>query len=242
MANTIKIHAPHVRMIAHRGVSGLEKENSAAAFVAAGNRSYMGIETDVHRTLDGEFIIIHDDTTGRVSPDALPVEGSRYALLRQLHLDGVDGGPGRADLVLPSLREYAGICRHYEKVSVLELKNHFAPDDVRRIVDIMREEGQLEQTIFISFDLLNMITLRSLLPDQPLQFLTGWYAPFLPDTLTRYRLGLDIRHTALTAEIVADLHSKGIEVNCWTVNTAEEAERLAGFGVDYITTNILEND
>ena len=40
-------------MIAHRGVSGLEKENTMPAFVAAGNRSYYGIETDIHKTADG---------------------------------------------------------------------------------------------------------------------------------------------------------------------------------------------
>ena len=240
MPNTLKINAPHVRMIAHRGLSGLETENTAAAFVAAGNRSYMGIETDVHRTLDGQFIIIHDDDTARVAGDALPVERTRYELLRQIRLRNIPGGSQRADLMLPSLREYAAICRHYGKTSVLELKNRFDPEDVARIVDIMREEGQLEDSIFISFDLLNMIALRRLLPDQPLQYLTSWYDPILIDTLTAHRLDLDIKYKALTADIVAELHARGIRVNCWTVNTVEDGERLAEYGVDYITTNILE--
>lgn len=240
MPNTLKIKAPGVKIIAHRGLSGLETENTASAFVAAGNRSYFGIETDVHRTLDGRFIIIHDDQTGRVAADALPVEGSRFELLRSIRLNDIHGGRSRADLMLPSLREYAAICRHYEKVSVLELKNHFAPDDIAQIVEIVREENQLVDTIFISFDLPNMIALRNLLPDQPLQFLTGWYDSFLISTLTRHRLDLDIRHTALTADIVRELHDSGIKVNCWTVNTVEDGERLAGYGVDYITTNILE--
>ena len=240
MPNTLKINAPHVRMIAHRGLSGLETENTASAFVAAGNRSYFGIETDVHRTLDGRFIIIHDDHTARIAADALPVEGSRFELLRSIRLNDIHGGQSRADLMLPSLREYAAICRHYEKASVLELKNHFEPDDIARIVGVMREEDQLAQTIFISFDLPNMIALRNLLPEQPLQFLTGWYDGFLIETLTRHRLDLDIRYTALTADIVAALHERGVKVNCWTVNTVEDGERLAGYGVDYITTNILE--
>ena len=49
--DTIKINRGNTRMIAHRGVSGLETENSIPAFVAAGNRSYYGVETvDVLRT------------------------------------------------------------------------------------------------------------------------------------------------------------------------------------------------
>ena len=34
--NTVKIDKKNCRMIAHRGVSGQEKENNCAAFVAAG--------------------------------------------------------------------------------------------------------------------------------------------------------------------------------------------------------------
>ncbi|MFQ7076813.1 MAG: glycerophosphodiester phosphodiesterase family protein [Christensenellaceae bacterium] len=54
--NTVKIDKKNCRMIAHRGVSGLEKENTCAAFVAAGVKTYYGIETDVHVTADGEYL------------------------------------------------------------------------------------------------------------------------------------------------------------------------------------------
>ena len=57
MNNTIKI-ADHgnTKMVAHRGVSGLETENTCAAFIAAGNRTYFGVETDIYRTADGKFV------------------------------------------------------------------------------------------------------------------------------------------------------------------------------------------
>ena len=65
--DTIKLQKNGVKMIAHRGLSGIERENTCPAFVAAGNRSYFGIETDVHVTRDGKFVIIHDETITRVS-------------------------------------------------------------------------------------------------------------------------------------------------------------------------------
>ena len=139
-------------MIAHRGLSGIEKENTCSAFVAAGNRSYFGVETDVHVTADGQFIIIHDDTTRRVALDDLTVENSTYETLRSLRLCDKDGKRGRKDLMLPSLSEYIQICKKYEKVSVLELKNHMQPQEIDRIIDVIRVEGWLERTIFISFD------------------------------------------------------------------------------------------
>ena len=240
MPDTLKINAPQVKFIAHRGVSGLERENTASAFVAAGNRSYYGIETDVHRTADGKFIIIHDDSTKRVCGDNMIVEESRFDTLRRLQVQDMHGGYGRADLVLPSLQEYANICRYYDKVSVLELKNHFEKEDIEKIIRIVGDEQQLENTIFISFDLPNMIALRELLPDQKLQYLTHGCDQEILDTLIRYKLDLDSKFTDITPELVSELHSHGIAVNCWTVNDPADGERMAGYGVDFITTNILE--
>ena len=53
------------------GCQRSETENTCAAFVAAGNRSYFGVETDVHVTADGQFIIIHESNTGRVATEAV---------------------------------------------------------------------------------------------------------------------------------------------------------------------------
>ena len=36
------------------------------------------------------------------------------------------------------------------------------------------------------------------------------------------------------------LHEAGLEINVWTVDNAELAARLIDWGVDYITSNILE--
>ena len=130
--DTIKICAENKPlMVAHRGCSGLERENTNAAFVAAGNRSYWGIETDVHKTLDGKYIIIHDDNTGRVAVDEMIVEKSTFDTLRHLTLlNKYTDQKDRSDLVLPSLEEYISICKYYEKEAVLELKNAFEEEDI----------------------------------------------------------------------------------------------------------------
>lgn len=240
--DTIHLAAPKPKMIAHRGLSGIELENTCSAFVAAGNRSYFGIETDVHVTADGGFIIIHDDNTKRVAIDALCVEESTFETLRSLRLCDKDGKRGRKDLCLPSLKEYTQICKKYEKVSVLELKNPMQPEQIDRIIDVIREEGWLEKTIFISFSLSNMIHIRKVLPTQKAQYLISGQHDWqeILDTLKQYDLGLDIDHRILTEQMVKDVHQLGEELNVWTVNQLEDAQRLAQWGVDYITTNIIE--
>ena len=240
--DTLHLEGPKPRMIAHRGLSGIELENTCSAFVAAGNRSFFGIETDVHVTADGEFIVIHDDTTRRVALDDLTVEESTYETLRSLRLCDKNGRRGRKDLVLPSLTEYIQICKKYEKVSVLELKNHMRPEDIDRIIGVIRDEEWLDRTIFISFDLPNMIHVREKLPDQKAQYLAGGNADWqaVTDALDRYRLDLDAHFSLITEERLEALHAAGKEVNVWTVDRPEDARRLADWGVDYMTSNIIE--
>ena len=239
--NTIKVNAGKTLMVGHRGVSGLEKENTLAAFIAAGNRSHYGIETDVHRTLDGHYVCIHDDTTGRVAIDNLVVEESTFDTLRNLILTDRDGKKGRTDLRIPTMQEYIQICKKYEKTAVLELKNHFPEEDIINIIDIIRGEGYLENVIFISFDFENMRTVRRLLPNQRAQYLfENSYSEELVDTLVKERLDVDIAHPLLTKENIAYMHSRGLVVNCWIVDDPKRAEDLISWGVDFITSNILE--
>ena len=78
--DTIKFKKGNTLVIAHRGLSGIETENTNAAFVAAGNRSYYGVETDTHITSDGSFVINHDFDLRRVSGENVPVEEVSLAL------------------------------------------------------------------------------------------------------------------------------------------------------------------
>ena len=134
MNNTIKLeNKGHTRIIAHRGLSGLEPENTNAAFIAAGNRSYYGIEADVHKTVDGKYVIMHDANTLRMSGDDIEIGKATYETLRSLRLKQKDGLRGRTDLRIPSLEEYIGICKYYGKKAILELKDDFAAGDVDEI-------------------------------------------------------------------------------------------------------------
>ena len=94
--------------------------------------------------------------------------------------------------------------------------------------------------IFISFSWENCVELRKQLPEQKIQFLISTFPDDLIQRLVDAKLDLDIHFKALTAENVKALHEAGIEVNCWTVDQPEDAEKLISYGVDYITSNILE--
>lgn len=243
--NAIKFDSKHVKVIAHRGLSGIERENTCPAFVAACNRSYFGVETDIHVTKDGKFVIIHDSTTERVSlgQNNINVEENDYSAVSDIVLPDLDGTTDRKDIKIPLLIEYIRICKKYDKICVLELKNHFIERDIDKVIEEIKSEEYLDKILFISTDLENCANLRKRLPNHEIQWVVGGIQKPVEDlipSLVEHKLGLDIYYHKLTKENIAALHSNGIKVNCWTCDDKEDAEKLIEMGVDFITTNILE--
>ena len=225
---------------AHRGASTYTPENTMLAFYTGMYMGANGIETDVHRTADGKYILIHDDNTKRVAADEMIVEKTTFDTLRNLILSDVDGKKGRTDLRMPTLQEYIQICKKYGKIAVLELKNEFTASDVYKILGAIDKMGYLENTTIISFCLKNLIRLRKRYPDVQAQFLLSEWDDKHMASLIKYNVDLDIKHTAVTAELCKKIHDAGKVINCWTVDTVEDGQRVIDCGIDFITTNILE--
>ncbi|MGN0174185.1 MAG: glycerophosphodiester phosphodiesterase [Acutalibacteraceae bacterium] len=242
--DTVKIDVSDLetKIIAHRGLSGIETENSIAAFIAAANRSYFGIETDVHVTKDNKFIIIHDDNTGRVSNSNYNVEQTDFKTLRSVNLYNFNGNSPRIDLSMPTPEEYFEICKKYDKVSVFELKNEMKKQDIAKLIKLVENINMLENTIFISFSLENLINLKSLNSNLSAQYLVSEINNIddLITTLKEYSLDLDAYHGTLSKDIIEKMHSAGIKVNAWTVDDVNRANELIDMKIDFITTNILE--
>ena len=169
--DTIKVKTNGVKMIAHRGLSGIERENTCPAFVAAGNRSYYGVETDVHVTKDGKFVIIHDETTERITLGKynINVEENDYSAVENIVLPDLDDTTERKDIRIPLMSEYIKICQKYNKICVLEIKNHFEEDSLEKLIEEIKKLGYIDNVIFISFDFENCVNVKKLLPENDVQ-------------------------------------------------------------------------
>ena len=238
MKDTVKMQGG-VRMIAHRGLSGLERENTLAAFVAAGQRSYYGVETDVHVTADGEIIVFHDDDLNRLAGIDKVVEECTFAELRAIRLRDLEGNV-REDLCLPSLEEYISVCRYYDKQAILELKNPMAKEKVWEIGERIEKMGYLEKTTFISFAGENLVYLREKFPQAQAQFLCDECMDADIAFMQENDLDADVYGEFLTAERVEKLRKANCKINVWTVDDPVLYERMVALGVDFITSNILE--
>ena len=241
MFDTIKIKNKNgTKFIAHRGLSGLELENTISAFVAAGNRNYAGIETDVHVSIDGHFVVYHDDSTGRLCDKDVKIGETDYNTLKSLTLKPQKNRTIGSDFVIPDLKDYLSVCAFYDKVAVLELKEKMQPQHIAAIYAETEKYYNPQNLIFISFFIDNLIELRKQQPSANIQYLVQTFNDDILSKLKQYNFDLDIGHWVCSKEVIDICHKNGIKVNCWTVDNPGDAERLIDYGVDYITSNILE--
>ena len=228
--NTIPIDKNNVKMIAHRGLSGLEVENTDSAFKAAGQHSYYGIESDVRRTSDGKFIICHDDTVERLSGQNISVESSTQQELLDLVLFDKQGGttPGER---LTTLESYISICKEYNKQAILELKSDFTEQEILAIIDIINQQKYIENVTFISFYYAPLTYVRNALPNQSVMFLFSELSDEITTKLINDKIDVAIYHKAINKKAVDKFHAAGLEINVWTVDDQARAEKLIGFAI-----------
>ena len=85
-----------------------------------------------------------------------------------------------------------------------------------------------------------MLYLRELSDSVVVQFLCHAPSDEQLALMQEHHMDLDVRHDWLTKENIDKMHALGITVNCWTVDDPDRAADLVEWGIDYITSNILE--
>lgn len=238
--NTIKIDKKNTLLIAHRGLSGLERENTCASFIAAGNRSYYGIETDVHLTKDNIFVISHDANTKRVSPFNEEIKNLNYSDLIKIDYYDINTNLTKPYIKIPTLKEYLELCEKYEKHSVVEIKPVLKLSEIKKLLKEIESVRNLNNVTIIAFDLSNLLKVRKLNKDISIMYLASKFEDKLIEICKNNNFGIDIHYGALNDETIKKFKDNGIIINAWTVNDKETGERLASLGVDFLTTNILE--
>ena len=237
---TIKIEHGKTKMIAHRGFRRVEVENTLQAFNYASKTTVYGIENDVHVTKDDKFIVIHDHDLKRLAgiDSEITVEEMTFDECRAVKLLGKNGEPD-ANYRMATVEEYINACKSGGKQAILEIKN-IDYENSKRLAQLVDELGYLDNTTFISFQMHCLEAVRSVNPSQSVQFLTFNFDISLIPTLVSNKWDLDIDYKLLTKERIDALHELGITVNCFTVNEKDVAELLVYWGVDMITSDILE--
>ena len=217
-------------VIAHRGASKAEPENTVRAFRRAVEMRTDGIELDVRRTRDGVLVVHHN-------PDL--ADGRVIA-----HID-------RAELPshVPTLDEALDACRP-AWVNV-EIKNDPTEPDfdgtdsiADETIELLARRGEGDDRWLISsFRRETVDRCRELRPT----IRTAWLTVKVEDSEAARVLdglvasGHGALHPwvgALTRGLVDACHERGLAVNTWTCDDEARMTELVEWGVDGICTNL----
>jgi len=238
--NTVKIDKYFRGMIAHRGLSGIETENTINAYVAAANRSYYGIECDVYSSKDGKLILTHDDTLLRLGMLNIHIPSYQYDEIRKFTLIDRKTGYLSDTLTIPLLKDYLSICKAYQKQAIIELKDNLSNSHLDQVIHEVEKYHSLNESSIISFNDKYLLYLRKNYPDLSLFRLSGVMNEKVYELCEKNRFYLDIHSQAIDEATIKRFHLIGLKVAVYTVNDKEAAEKLIKMGVDFVTTDILE--
>lgn len=237
-----------IRIIGHRGAAGVAPENTVASIEHGVRAGAQAIEVDVHVSLDGRLVTIHDDTVDRTTDGSGPVESLTLEELRRLdagHAFTVDRGhsfPFRGqDVRVPTLDEAVEAAAGLPMV--IEVKS---PAAGRALADWLRARraGPADAGRFIvggferahvapaaaaadlrcatRADLVPFVLLGKFGIDGPLRDEID--AIMLPIRKGPLRL--------VTRGFVRRAHGRGVGVYVWTVNRPAQMRALLDLGVD----------
>lgn len=224
-------------IIAHRGASAVETENTVAAFARARADRADGVELDVMICATGELVVFHDDDLTRLGHRPERIADTAFSVLRAAALP--------RDARIPTLDEVFEACGPDMLVNV-ELK---IPDQGRTplgplcdaVAASIDRAGAGSRVLVSSFHPWAVRAWMRRLPTVPAALLFEREAP-LP--LRRAWAAAWLRPHALNPEFalcsaprVAAWHRRGYMVNVWTVDDPAALAACRGMGVDGIITN-----
>ncbi|MDL5200915.1 glycerophosphodiester phosphodiesterase family protein [Streptomyces sp. ALI-76-A] len=243
-------------VVAHRGASAYAPENTLAAVDKAAELGTTWVENDVQRTRDGELVVLHDDSLRRttdveqVFPGRAPWKVKDFTAAEIARLDaGGWFGAAYAGARVPTLQQYVRRVERHDQKLLLEIKNpELYPGIERQTLKLLSNEGWLDRRhladrlVVQSFSADCVRTVHHLKPGVTTGFLgtppvsdLAVYAAFADQVNPSY--GSLSRGYVSAVHAFTGPHGRPLEVFTWTVDDAETARLVAGYGVDGVITN-----
>ncbi|MFD4316982.1 glycerophosphodiester phosphodiesterase [Streptomyces sp. NPDC058548] len=228
-----------VTVIAHRGASSAAPENTLIAGEVARRGGAVWIENDVQPSEDGVPYVLHDTTVDRTTDGTGPIRS-----LTSTELDSLDAGswfaPAFAGIHVPTLEAQLEDLRLRGGKLLLEVKGHHTYDQVRRIIELVREQGMGDRVFVQSFEVEHLRYVHELAPELPLGLLRDTLDAdpvALAEDLHLASYNPSDRALSTRPELVGALHGASVAVNVWTVDSPARWKVLDALGVDGIITN-----
>lgn len=222
-------------VVAHRGFWKTEgsAQNSLTALQKADSINVYGSELDIWLSSDGIPVVNHDPHV-TLNGEKLIIQDTPANILTQVKLQNGEN--------LPTFEEYLDAfekCTHTKLI--IEFKKHrskYQEDELtEKVLKMVRDRKLQNRVEYISFSLNFVVKTIHLDPMAIVCYLNGDLSPHVMKEIGAagidYHLSVIDKHP----EWVKLSHDLGLKVNVWTVNKAEDIQRMIDLKVDYITTD-----
>ena len=235
---------PYPRLAAHRGAGKLAPENTLAAFRLGHAHGYRMAELDAKLSADGVVFLLHDPTLERTTSGSGRADALSWRELAQLDA-GAWHSAQYAGEPIPTLATIARWSRANGVVLNIEIKP--TPGRERETGAAIALDCQSlwanagDLPLLSSFAEAALAAARDVAPELPRAYLTDRLPEDWRDRVTRLGcMAVDVKHTLLTRERVAEFRAAGLRVCAWTVNDPARAHELLAWGVDTVITDAVD--
>ena len=239
-------------VFAHRGGAGLRPENTRAAFAHAATLGVDGCELDVRLSRDGEVVVIHDATLERTTDADGPVSALTAAELARVdaghRFDAGAGFPWRGQGEgVPRLADV--LADHPAMPFIIELKGT-DPAVAEAATALVARAGALDRVCFGGFADVTLAAARRAQPTACTSAATEEIRWALYKSYVCWPLGrvpyqafqvpevASVGTRVVSTRFIRQAHRGGKAIHVWTVNSTDDMQRLADWGVDGVITDL----
>jgi glycerophosphoryl diester phosphodiesterase len=238
-------------LYAHRGAAAECPENTMPSFRRAVEIGIDAIETDVHMTRDGVPVVSHDPTAERMAGARVAWRDIDLADAQRLDLgwgfiapDGTRPFAGQGVRV-PTLEE---VLVELPGVRFNVDIKQWEPSMVKPLLAMLRRVRAEERVTLASFRWRTLVEVRrrgydgdtSLSQPEVAALLTAPRRTFRNLPFIGVAAQVPVKAGPLrlaTRRFIDKCHALGLRVDFWTINAADDAERLLALGADGIMTD-----
>ncbi|MFE0435071.1 glycerophosphodiester phosphodiesterase [Streptomyces nigra] len=213
--------------IGHRGVMGLEPENTLRSFVAAQQAGLDVIELDLHLSKDGALVVMHDTDVDRTTDGTGAIADKTLAELRAL-----DAGRGER---VPVFEEVLDAVRTPLQA---EIKDVAA---ARALAEVITRRDLVSRVEVSSFHDDAVAEIARLVPGIRTALIASRYGTDIVERAVAVGAAtvcLNIRR--LTLEIVEHARKADLRIIGWVVNTQDHLRLVRALELDGATTDYPE--
>ncbi|MFE7173718.1 glycerophosphodiester phosphodiesterase [Streptomyces sp. NPDC057616] len=213
--------------IGHRGVMGVEPENTLRSFVAAQHAGLDVIELDLHLSKDGALVVMHDTDVDRTTDGTGPIAEKTLAELRAL-----DAGRGEH---VPVFEEVLEAVRSPLQAEIKDVQA------ARALSEVMLRRDLVSRVEVSSFHDEAITEIARLVPGVRTALIGSRYGTDIVERAVESGAStvcLNIRR--LTLEIVEMARKADLKIIGWVVNTQDHLRLVRALQLDGATTDYPE--